>query len=428
MLALLSGTWFLLMAVGVPIAFCLGLASAVALYWQGGAGLLTQLVRKMTAGVQSFPLLAVPLFMLAGNLMEAGGATRRLVGLADVLVRRFAGGLAHVTIVTEMVVSGMSGSGLADLSAVGSVMIPAMRREGYPVRFAAGVTCAAATMGPIIPPSIPMVIYGVIAEVSVGGLFLGGVVPGLAMGLAMMALVALISRQRGYPRKPAPSRSEVLLALRHAFPSLMFPVIILGGILAGAFTPTEAAAVAALYALFLGVVCYREISVRSLPALFLATVESTAPVMLIVGAANAFSWILAREQVPQLAVSSLLGISQNPIVILLILNVFLLILGCFLESLAILIIVTPVIIPVLAQYGIDPLHFGVVMVLNVMIGALTPPFGLYLYFATGMTGDSFESIVRGTAPFLVPLIAVLFLITYLPGLVVYLPRLFLGTS
>jgi len=421
----LFAIWLGFMFGGMPVAFSLGVSSAIYIL---GVGENPIFIAQRMVAAPSFILLAVPFFLLAGNLMNVGGITRRLVEFADVLVGWMRGGLAHVVVVTNMIMAGMSGSAVADATGTGTVLIPALKQDGYPEEYAVALVGAAATIGPIIPPSIPMVIYGVTAGVSVGGLFLGGIVPGVIMGLALMSRVARDVRRWQTVRRARPTAREALQRTLQAIPALLLPLIILGGILWGAFTPTEAAVVASVYAVMLGYFVYRELTLRDMVQAILDTCETTAVLIYIIATANLFGWIMAREQMPTLMVNYLTGLSTNPWVILALLNLLLLFLGTIMDAAPIILIVTPLILPVLAKVGIDPVHFGVVMVLNLMIGTLTPPYGILLFMMSKLTGIPFHRIVRAVLPFLIPLLIALVLTTYLPGVVMAIPRWLLGTG
>jgi tripartite ATP-independent transporter DctM subunit len=329
-------------------------------------------------------------------------------------------------VIGSVIFAGMSGSAVADAAGLGTIEIKAMTDEGYPREFAAAVTAASATVGPIIPPSVPLLIYGVVADVSIGRLFAGGFIPGLLMAGALMLMIRFMAKRRGFGAHPPPTWREFGAKSRKAFLSLMTPVILFGGMMIGIFTPTEAAFAAATYALILGLFVYREIAWRKLPRLFLDTVETNAVVLMLVMTASLLGWVLARAQAPQMLGSWILGTTTNPLAILLMINVFLLIVGCFMEALAAVIVLVPVFLPVIKAVGIDPVHFGLVMVLNLMIGTLTPPVGIVLFVVARVAKLPFEAVTRATAPFLIPLIAVLLLITVFPELVLFLPRVIFG--
>lgn len=416
--------WLALVGLGLPMFVTLGLVSAAYL-WSHGDVLLA-VPQRITAAANSFTLLAAPFFMLAGLVMNTSGVTTRIYKFAESLVGWMRGGLAHVNVVGSVIFAGMSGSAVADAVGLGAIEIKAMTDEGYEREFAAAVTAASATIGPIIPPSVPMLVYAVTGDVSIGRLFLGGAIPGLLMAAALMLHLAWISRRRGYPRQPLPPLKTVGRRAWAALPSLATPAILLGGMLSGAFTPTEAGAVAAAYAILLGLVIHRELHLRDLPRLFLETVEANGVILALVMTSSLFAWVLARAQVPQMLGSWLVRVSPNPLLALLAINLFLLVVGCFLEALAAIIILVPVLLPAVKLLGVDPVHFGVVMVLNLMIGTLTPPVGIVLFVVSRVAQLPFETVVRATAPFLVPLLAVVLLITVWPDLVLFLPRLVLG--
>lgn len=412
-------------AVGVPVAFAMGLTSLVVLILVGNVPLQT-IPQRMITGADSFPLMAVPFFLLAGNLMSTGGITMRLIQFASAMIGHVRGGLVYVVIVTNMIMAGMSGSAVADAAATGSVLIPAMEKAGYNRRFAASVVGAASTIGPIIPPSVPFVVFGAMSQVSIGRLFFGGAIPGVLMGLYMMAVVYVLAQRRGYPKGERVSCGQFLVATREALLPLMLPVIILGGILGGIFTPTEAAVAAAVYAFFLGTFVYRELTPRDLAKALLDTGITSATVMFIIANANILGWIMAREQAGQVVTQLITSVSTNPAVILLTINILLLILGCLIDSTANIILLTPLLMPLVKSVGIDPVHFGVVMVLNLMIGLMTPPVGMTLYVVSQITGLKVMEIAREAWLFIVALVAVLLTITYIPWLVTFLPNLLMG--
>ncbi|MDR7418056.1 MAG: TRAP transporter large permease [Armatimonadota bacterium] len=418
LIAVVAGSF----AAGLPVAFALGLGCAVYLLLVGTID-STIVAQRMVFGIDSFLLLSVPFFILAAEIMNTTGTTRRIFNFAHALVGHIPGGLAHVNVVNSMIFAGMSGSAIADAAGVGMMEVEAMERAGYPRPFAAALSAATSTVGPIIPPSIPMVIYGSMAQVSVGALFLGGAVPGVLMGLAMMALVYVQALRRGFPREPRVTLREFFAALAAGIPPLLAPAILLGGIYTGFFTPTEAAAVAVLYALVLGMVFYRELSPHDLPRILLRVVENTAMIMFIVTTASVFGWILAREQIPQTIAAAFLEITRNPVWMLLILNALFLILGMFMETLAVMLIFFPIVVPVAQAVGIDLVHFGVVVVLNLMIGLLTPPFGMLLFLMSGLTKLPMIVVLRELMPYIVILIVCLLSISLFPGIVMFLPNL-----
>jgi tripartite ATP-independent transporter DctM subunit len=420
-LALLLG----LILIGLPIAVAMGLTAVAIMLSMGGPDLLVMLAQRMYSATTSFPLLAIPFFILAGNLMNTGGMTHRIFDFAHLFVGRVPGGLAHVNVIGSMIFAGMSGSAVADAAGLGTVEIAAMKKAGYSARFSAALTCASSTIGPIIPPSIPFVIYGSLAEVSIGALFLGGIIPGIVMGVGMMAAIALMARRLNLPRiERQPGSREALAIARDALPAVVTPALILGGILSGLFTPTEAAVVAALYALVLGMFWYRELHFSDLAEILWVTGRQTAQVMFIIAAAGAFGWVLVQQQIPNAVIDTLLGVSSRPWILLLMVNLILLVLGMFIEGIAIMIIVLPIFVPLMAKIGVDPVHFGVMMTLNLMIGLLTPPVGMALFVVSDISRVPMRELVAEMKPYLIALILVLILVAYVPGLTMFLPRLF----
>lgn len=418
---IISFVFFLL--IGVPIAFVLGLTPLMAMMTQGETPLILAAQRIFT-GIDSPILMAVPFFILAGNIMSASSMTGRLVAFCNILVGWLRGGLAYVNVVISMIFAGITGAAVADTSAIGSILIPAMKKEGYDTDFAAAVTATSSTIGPIIPPSIPFIIYGVLAEVSIASLFLAGFVPGVLLGLFQMGVVGYYSRKRQYPKGRLPSLKESLKGVGDAVLVLMLPIIILGGILSGIFTPTESACIASFYALFISFFVYRDIRVRDLPRILINTGATSSLVMLVISMASIFSWLLAAEEVPQLVTEIVLKATANKYLILLFLNAILLIVGTFMETGASLIILTPVLLPLMIQIGVDPLHFGVILVLNLVIGLTTPPVGVCLFIACSIGKTSLERLSRAILPFLLASIVVLLICTYWESLIMAIPIYF----
>jgi C4-dicarboxylate transporter DctM subunit len=418
---MISFIFFLL--IGVPIAFVLGLTPLMAIMTQGETPLILAAQRIFT-GIDSPVLMAVPFFILAGNIMSAGGMTARLLTFCNILVGWLRGGLAYINVVISMIFAGITGAAVADTSAVGSILIPAMKKEGYDVDFAAAVTATSSTIGPVIPPSIPFIIYGVLAEVSIASLFLAGFVPGVLLGLFQMGVVGYYSQTRKYPKGKPPSLKESIKGIVDAALVLMLPIIILGGILTGIFTPTESACIASFYALFISFFVYRDIRVQDLPRILINTGATSSLVMLVISMASIFSWLLAAEEVPQMVTEIVLKATTNKYLILLFLNVILLIVGTFMETGASLIILTPVLLPLMIQIGVDPLHFGVILVLNLVIGLTTPPVGVCLFIACSIGQTNLERLSRAIFPFLLASIAVLLICTYWEGLIMAIPIYF----
>jgi tripartite ATP-independent transporter DctM subunit len=388
-----------------------------------GSDLLAIFIQRMYAGTTSFPLLAIPFFILAGNLMNTGGMTQRIFDVAHLIVGRIRGGLGHVNVLASMLFAGMSGSAVADAAGLGLVEIKAMREAGYSPRFAATITAVSSTIGPVIPPSIPFVIYGSLANVSVGALFLAGIVPGVLMGAALMLIIALVAKRRNLPIGDArPTASRVCRIVRNAAPALAMPPLILGGIFGGFFTPTEAAVVAAAYALLVGRFFYRELPLAKVPDVLWESGRQTAQVMFIIAASAPFAWVLIQQQIPNAVIAALFELSSEPWVILLIVNAILLVLGMFIEGVAIIIIAFPVLLPVMLKIGVDPVHFGVIMVLNIMIGLVTPPVGLCLYVVSQVSDVPIADIVSEMWPYVLALLAVLLIVTFVPMLTLWLPH------
>jgi tripartite ATP-independent transporter DctM subunit len=422
---LLLASLVLFFLLGMPIAFCLGMSSLMYLLAVGNIP-LHGIAQKMIYASDNFLLIAIPLFILAAHVMNATDSTERIFDFANSLVGHITGGLAHVNVISNMIFAGMSGSALADMAGLGVLQIDAMTKAGYDKDFSVAVSASAATIGPIIPPSIPFVLYCWIAGVSVGEIFMAGFLPGCLMGLLMMVVSYVISKRRNYPKLPRARMSEILRAfVRTVFP-LMAPVIILGGIYSGAFTATEAAMVATVYAIMLGVFVFKTFRLQRFSELCLRVIQDSAVAIFILSTATAFNWILTREQIPIHVADYVLRLSQNPYVLLLIVNIFFLILGCFMENTAIIIIFTPILLPIVTHLGISPVHFGVMFILNIMIGTLTPPFGIVLYMASAVSKLTIGQITRPLLPYIAILVVNLMLVTYIPQISLFLPGLLLG--
>ncbi|HEX7074167.1 MAG TPA: TRAP transporter large permease [Hyphomicrobiaceae bacterium] len=422
-MVLLVASFLVLLLVGVPIFISLAASSLLYTHFVSGIPDFVVL-HRMAGGVDSFPLLAVPFFILAGNLMNSAGITNRIYDFAVAAVGWLRGGLGHVNVVGSVIFAGMSGTAVADAGGLGTIEIKAMRDHGYKADFAVGITGASSTIGPIIPPSLPMVVFGVMANVSIGQLFVAGIVPGLLMAAFQMLYITWYARRHGIGRDQV-FRWDVLgRTLVAAIPAMMTPVIIIGGMSFGIFTPTEAAIAACAWALILGVFLYRSLTWKRFYKISMDTIETTAAVLIIVGAASLFGWVLTTTQITQAVTDALLSISRDPLVLLLIINVLLLIVGCFMETIAAISILVPVLMPVVLAAGIDPVQFGVVMVLNLMIGLLTPPVGMVLFVLSRIANISFDRTVRSILPFLIPLVLVLILISAFPWLTLAVPTYF----
>ena len=408
--------------IGLPIGLSMIAASLLYLF---AAGLDPGTVAEQILNglFNSYVLLAVPLFILAADLMNTGSLTDRLLKFCLILVGRFRGGLGHVNVVANIIFAGMSGSAIADAVGIGRIIIGMMTRGGkYPVAYAAAITASAAIIGPIIPPSIPMVIYALVSDASIGFLFLGGVIPGLLLGVAFMAMNAFIARRRNYPVEPPVKLREVPRATIEAFPALLLPVILLVGIYGGVMTPTEGAAAAAAYALLAATLIYRAMSPRQLYGVLLSSAKATTSVGMLIAGALAFNYVVTAENIPVGVQHFVEGFHLSKVGFLLLVNAILLVLGCLLEGTTILLIIVPIFIPTVKALGIDTVHFGVVVVVNIMIGLLTPPFGLLLFILANMTKQPLIAIVREAVPFIAAAIGVLAAITFVPETVLWLPR------
>ncbi|CAN1506560.1 DctQ TRAP-type C4-dicarboxylate transport system, large permease component [Rhabdaerophilaceae bacterium] len=463
MIVLLGG-FLVLMMIGVPVAVAMVMSSLAYLAIHGGAPDVI-VAQRMIAGVESFPLLAVPFFILAGNLMNIAGVTGRIYAFAVDLVGWMRGGLAQVNIIGSVIFSGMSGTAIADAAGIGTIEIKAMKEHGYPIEVAVGVTAASATLGPIIPPSLPFVIYGMMANVSIGSLFLGGVVPGVLMTILMMLTVWIFARIYGWGsdapfevRKITAALVEIAIVL--AFPlgviileklglgqnaaiftslaavlladyifkfsavmALMTPVILIGGMVLGWFTPTEAAVAAVMWSLFLGLVRYRSMTMKTLAKATFDTIETTASVLFIVTAASIFAWLLTVSQAATALSNFIFSITDNKYVFLVLVNLLLLFVGCFLDTIAAITILVPILLPIVLKLGIDPVHFGLIMTLNLMIGLLHPPLGMVLFVLSRVAKISIERTTMAILPWLAPLFIALLLITFIPEITLWLPRM-----
>jgi tripartite ATP-independent transporter DctM subunit len=419
--AILVFVFIAVLLAGVPVF--IALAGSSLLYTHFFAGIPDFVVlHRMAGGIDSFPLLAVPFFILAGNLMNSAGITNRIYDFAVATAGWMRGGLAHVNIIGSVIFSGMSGTAIADAAGLGTIEIKAMQDHGYSTEFSVGVTAASATLGPIIPPSLPFVIYGMMANVSIGALFLGGVIPGAVMTIFMMLYVSYCARRYGMGRDQLFRWATLATTFLAALPALLTPAIIIGGMSFGWFTPTEAAIAACAWALVLGIFLYRSLSLKQFYKVTLDTIETTAGVLLVVGAASLFGWVLTTTRLTEQGAEALLSITDNRYVILLLINVLLLVVGCFLETIASISILVPVLMPVILKVGIDPVHFGVMMTLNLMIGLLHPPLGMVLFVLSRISKLSIERTTMAILPWLLPLLLSLIAITLVPELTLWLPR------
>lgn len=417
-------SFFVLLFLGFRVALALAVPSVFYLLYIGIP--LPTLAMRILTSLNSFPILAALFFILAGNLMNECRVTNRIFDFAANAVSHWRGGLAHANVIASVIFSGMSGSALADAAGLGTIEIKAMTERGYSREFSVGITGASSIIGPIIPPSIPIIIYAVIAEASVGRLFAAGIIPGLLMGISLSIMIVVISKKRDFPISERASLKTIWKSFIKTFPALLVIVIILGGIFGGFFTPTEAAVVTVLYTILISIFIYKTFNFR----LFIRTLHNSARttilIMFIVAAASLFNQVIIREQIAVKLASFMLNITKNPVIILILINLFLLFLGMFLEQIAAIILVTPIIIPLVMQLGYSPIQFGIVIILNLMIGLLTPPLGLVLYTLTEVGNLSLERTIRGVVPFLIPLIICLLLITFIPLFTEFIPKLIFG--
>lgn len=422
------GVLMMLFVLGVPVVASIGLTCLAVLWYENGLTNipLSLLPLKMMYGVNNFALLAVPFFILAANIMNKGSVTTRIFNFANSLVGHLRGGLGHVNVLASMIFAGMSGTAVADAAGLGALEIRAMKDQGYPLKYSTGITGASSVIGPIIPPSVAMVVYGWLSDVSVGALFIGGLIPGVLLGVALMIMTVALSFRVPMPRQPRPPVSEIVGLSKSAAMSLLTPVIIVGGIWSGIFTPTESGAVASAYALVLGVLVYREIGWKDLLDVFKNTVEFTAVILFIISVAGLYGWLLVRLQIPMTLAEGVVHLTSDPIILLLILTVFFLIVGCFMSVIESVLIFTPIMVPMIEVLGIDPLFFGVLMVITLSVGVITPPFGNVIYVLVGITEQSFETVVKALLPFLVPILVTIVALIFFPWIVTFLPSRLVG--
>ncbi|MEZ8141002.1 MULTISPECIES: TRAP transporter large permease [Enterovibrio] len=415
--------FLLLLLIGMPVFFALLAAPGIMLYAEGMDRDIPLLFRNIYNGIDSFPLMAIPFFMLAGEVMNRGGITMSLVNFSQSFIGHVRGGLAHVNVMSSMLFAGLSGSAVADTSAIGSMMIPAMEKNGYSRKFAAAITAASSVIGPIIPPSGIMIIYAYTMEISVAALFAAGVIPGLMIGGGLMLLIALMAKRQNLPiASEKATWKQRGTATKAAFWPLLTPVIILGGILGGIFTPTEASAVAVLYTLVVGMFVLRTISWKDIPDIFTRSAKSSAVILLLVGSALAFKTVVSLSHAAEAMAAWTLSISENPLILLFLINILLFIVGMFLDAGPAIIILGPILAPVFVSLGIDPVHFAIIMSVNLTVGLATPPMGLVLFVASSVSGVKVETLSRAILPFLAVEVAVIFLITFFPALSMTIPQ------
>jgi len=424
MTAFIALTFLVLVLIGMPVGFVLGVTGLFSMLKMGLGSVLQLVPQRYFAGVDMFTLMAMPFFILAGEIMNKTGITTRLVKFSNVLVGHLQGGLAHANILASVFFAGITGAAVSDTAAIGSMLIPAMTEEGYDKDFSAAVTASSSIIGPTIPPSNIMVIYGAFMQVSIAGLFLAGVLPGLLIAAVLMVMTARISKKRGYPvGERRATLKEILVAFKESFVALLMPVIILGGILSGVFTPTEAAAVAVAYSMFIGFFVFRSLSVKDLWPIFLKMARTTGVVFLVIAAASILGWVLTMEQIPEKVATLMLSISTNKWIIMGMILVLLLFVGMFMDIAAALIILGPILHPLAVDIGFDPLHFGIIMVLALNIALMTPPVGACLFVACGISRLTIEQLSREIFPFIIMVVIALLIVTFIPGISLFLPRL-----
>lgn len=422
---ILLASFLFLVALGVPIGYTLGIVSVGAVWVAWEPEYLLVLARKMVSGVDSYTIMAMPLFMLAGSIMNKAKITDALVDFSHSLVGHIRGGLAQVNIVASIMFAGLTGVAMADVAALGSILIPAMDKDGYGRPFAAAITAASSVIGPIIPPSLVMLIYAHVMGVSVAALFLAGIIPGLMMGLMLMITTAIISKKRNYPKRGSrPTIKRVTMSLFRSLPALGCPVIILGGIIFGICTPTEAAALAVLYSFLLGFFFYRTLKISDLPGIFLSSMVHTSVVFLIIGTASQLGLLITDVRLPQEISEGMLGITQNKFLMLIIINLFLLLMGMILEIIPNVVLLSPILAPLAIALGVDPIHFALILLVNLNIGMNTPPMGGLLFITASMAGEKFDAVMKEMWPFIATQIVTLLFITYIPETTLWIPRFF----
>ncbi|BAQ09314.1 TRAP transporter large permease [Sporosarcina sp. FSL W7-1349] len=413
--------FIVLLLLQVPIAFVLGLTTIVYIIASNNMGLMATAPQRLYSGLENFGLLAIPLFMLAGELMNSGGITKRLIEFSKTLVGHFRGGLAYVNVISNMLLASIIGSATAQIAMMSRTMVPSMEKNGYTREFSSATTAAAGLLGPIIPPSMMFIIYGVASGASIGDMFIAGILPGVVLAVSFIVLIGYVGTKEKWPTQERAKFAEVVKAFLNVIPALAVPVIIIAGILSGVFTPTESAAFACIVALLVGFFFYRELKISQIPTIFINTAVTTATITMLIAMANLFGWMLSFERIPQQIAEWMVSLTDNPLVFLLIVNIFLLIVGMFMDGMAALIILVPIFTPLIANYGIDPIHFGVIICINLTVGLLTPPVGAGLYIASALGDVKLETLIKSIWPFLIASFIALLVITYWPDLVLWLP-------
>jgi tripartite ATP-independent transporter DctM subunit len=424
-ITILFTSFLICLIIGVPVAICLGVSSVVYLVFHADIPLVV-FPQKIFAGVDSFVLLCIPGFIMAGSLMNGGGITDRIIRFASAGVGWIRGGLGLTNVAGSMIFAGISGTAVAEAASIGAVMIPGMKKEGYPIAFAAAITASASTLGPIIPPSVPMIIVGALSGISVGRMFMAGAVPGVLLGLGMMVVCYAAAIRNNYPRQAWQGWKELWNAFLGAFWALMLTALIVGGMLSGIVTPTETAILACVYAFVVGVYIYRGITLAQVPKIMIDSAITSAALLALVGIANVFGWIMAAEEIPQTIAKAMLSITNNKYLIILLINILLLIVGMFMETIAAMIILFPPLLTVATGVGIDPVHFATFSIINLMIGLTTPPVGVCLFVCANIAKSPLSEVVREIFPFLVVNILILFVVSYVPQLSLWLPNLLFG--
>jgi tripartite ATP-independent transporter DctM subunit len=419
---ILMSTFILTLFMGIPVAFSVGIAALIAILFTNVP--IFVIFQRMFGGVDSFTLLAIPFFIFMGNVMERGGIARRIVDFANILIGQIQGGLAAVNVLASMFFAGISGSAVADTSSIGAILIPMMNEEGYERNFTVSVTVTSSTIGLIIPPSNPMILYSFVAGgVSIAQLFAAGFIPGVLVGIGLMIVGFIISVRKGYPRHPRPTWKEIVRTIRDAGLSLVIVVVIVGGILGGVFTATEAAVFGVLYALFLTLFVYKDLKLKDIPDVMLKTIQTTAIVIFLIATSTAFSYVMAVERVPQSITNFLLSITQNKYLLLLIINIMLLIVGMFMDMSPAILIFTPILLPIAVKLGMDPVHFGIMILVNLCIGLVTPPVGAVLFVGLSLGQTTMDKVIKPLLLFIFPMLIVLLLVTYIEPITMTFPKL-----
>ena len=414
--------------LGVPVGYAMVLAGFFYVTLGGATVALTFIPSAMVSGISSYTMLAIPFFMLVGEIMNGSGITRKIFQFASAWVGHITGGLGHVNVLSSMIFAGMSGAAVADCAGLGAIEIKAMTDEGFDPDFSVGVTAASSIIGPIIPPSSPMVMFGIVAGISIGSLFMGGISVGIIMGLLMMATVYVIAKKRNYPKHPKFSRKEKWVATKEAVPAILGPIILIGGIFSGFFTPTEAAAVAVIYSLLVGVLVYKHLNLKTIYHVLEVGVENLGMVMLLMASGKLFAWVLGMEKAAEVAATFIFSLTSNKYIIIILLNLILLFMGMFMETNASILILTPIMLPIVNSIGMHPVQFGVIFIFALMIGLLTPPMAMCLFVTSKLAGISFQRAFKAVKPYYIGLIVVLILINVFPAITLTIPKLILGTA